>query len=61
VIDADGIVRSSLASNVAGRIDGLVPPAHAPTLFARFGNLLALGWVAVLLILTSVAKRRRRD
>ncbi len=61
VIDADGMVRNSIATNVAGRIDGLVPPAHPPTLFARFGNLLPLGWAAVLLILTSVAKRRRRD
>ncbi len=59
VIDADGIVRRHLPLHVAGRLDGLVPPAHAPTLFARFGNALALAWSLVLLLATLVAMRRR--
>lgn len=59
VIDADGAVIAHIERNVAGRLDGKVPPAHAPTLFSRLGNLLALGWAAVLLVLALVATRRR--
>ncbi|HVR92027.1 MAG TPA: apolipoprotein N-acyltransferase [Novosphingobium sp.] len=61
VIDADGIVRQHLARLTAGRLDGMVPPAHAPTLFARLGNVLPLGWALVLLALSLVASRRRRS
>ncbi|MEO7913960.1 MAG: apolipoprotein N-acyltransferase, partial [Novosphingobium sp.] len=60
VIDADGIVRASLPRMVAGRLDGTVPPAHVPTLFAQAGNMLPLGWAAVLLVLSLVAIRRRQ-
>lgn len=60
VIDADGIVRSYLPRFVAGRIDGKVPPAHVPTLFARFGNMLPLGLAAVLLALALLVLRRPR-
>jgi apolipoprotein N-acyltransferase len=60
VIDADGVVRHSLAHGVVDRIDGLVPPAHAPTLFARLGNALALGWAVLFLAAAVVARRRRR-
>ncbi len=59
VIDADGIVRQHLPRHTAGRLDGLIPPAHPPTLFARVGNVLALGWALVLLVLSAVATRRR--
>ena len=59
VIDADGVVRQYVPRLVAGRLDGNVPPAHAPTLFARFGNKLALGWAALFLLLSLVASRRR--
>ena len=59
VIDADGVVRQAVPHRTAGRLDGLVPPAHAATLFARVGNWLALGW-AVLLIGTSLVVARRR-
>jgi apolipoprotein N-acyltransferase len=58
VIDANGIVRASLPRPVAGRLDGLVPPAHAPTLFGRLGNVLALCWAAVLLAAALLALRR---
>ena len=60
VIDADGIVRQSLPRFVAGRLDGKVPPAHVPTLFARAGNMLALGLAAVLLGLSLLVLRRTR-
>ncbi len=60
VIDADGIVRQHVPRLTAGRLDGLIPPAHPPTLFARLGNVLPLGWALLLLGLSQVATRRRR-
>lgn len=60
VIDADGVVQQYVPRHQAGRLDGLVPPAHAPTLFARAGNMLPLGWAILLLVLSLVASRRRR-
>ena len=61
VIDADGIVRQFVPLGVAGRIDGLVPPPHAPTLFARMGNALVLIWASVLLACAIVVARRKRS
>ena len=61
VIDADGIVRSSLAHRTAGRIDGRIPPPHEPTLFARYGNALSLALAALiaLMAISMVALGRR--
>ncbi|MES2493436.1 MAG: apolipoprotein N-acyltransferase [Pseudomonadota bacterium] len=59
VIDADGRVRQFLPRPVAGRLDGVVPPARAPTLFARMGNALPLCWAAVLLLAGLLVLRRR--
>lgn len=59
VIAPTGVVRASLGAQVAGRIDTAVPAAVAPTLFARVGNAVPLGWGAVLLALSLVASRRR--
>jgi len=50
VIDANGIVRGTVASGEAGRLDGFVPEAKAPTLFAQFGNALPLAWAALLIL-----------
>jgi apolipoprotein N-acyltransferase len=61
VIDADGIVRSFIPSNVPGRIDGLVPPAQEPTLFSRWGNRLPLALALLLLAASVVARRFGRD
>lgn len=58
VIDADGRIRESLPMQAAGRIDTIVPSAHAPTLFARFGNILPVGF-ALLLLAAAIAFRRR--
>ncbi len=58
VIDADGRVRESLPMHAAGRIDAVLPSAHAPTLFARYGNILPVGF-ALLLLAAAIAFRRR--
>lgn len=60
VVDADGIVRHSAPRGVAARFDGFVPPAHAPTLFARSGNILPLGLALVLLAASALVLWRRR-
>jgi len=60
VIDTRGVVREHLARNQPGRIDAVVPPATAPTLFARMGNALGLLWAVLLLATGFVAMRQRR-
>ena len=60
VIDADGVVRQHIPRHIAARLDGMVPPAHAPTLFAKLGNMLPLGWALVLFACSLVAMRRRQ-
>ncbi len=60
VIDADGHIVESLPMHRAGRIDTSLPPAHAPTLFARFGNALPVGFAALLLALAIAFRRRGR-
>ncbi len=59
VIDARGVVRQHIGMHRADYIDGTIPPARAPTLFARAGNLLPLGWALLLLVLSLVASRRK--
>ncbi len=58
VIDARGAVRQYLPTHEAGRIDMLVPAALPPTLFAMFGNALALFWAVVFLVAGFVALRQ---
>jgi apolipoprotein N-acyltransferase len=58
IIDADGRIVESLPMHAAGRIDSFVPKAHAPTLFARHGNMLPVGF-ALLLLAAAIAFRRR--
>jgi apolipoprotein N-acyltransferase len=60
VIDARGVVRAHVPMHTAARLDGLVPPAHAPTLFARLGNFLPLIWASLLLLISIVAMRQSR-
>ncbi len=59
VIDAHGVVRQHLRTGEAGRLDGVVPRALAPTPFARWGHGLTLFWTIVFLALAAVAMRRR--
>ena len=58
VIDAQGIVREYIGTGPAGRIDTVVPPALAPTWFARLGNPLSLAWAALLVVLSLLVRRR---
>ena len=60
VIDADGRVLQSVPMHSAGVLIGHIPTAHPPTLFARLGNVLSLGWAVLLLGLSLVALRRAR-
>jgi len=60
VIDADGRVLQSIPMHKAGRIDTELPPAHAPTLFARHGNMLPVGFALLLLALAIAFRRRGR-
>ncbi|MFN3424982.1 MAG: apolipoprotein N-acyltransferase [Novosphingobium meiothermophilum] len=60
VIDAHGVVRQFVPSQMAGRLEGKVPPARAPTLFAQAGNMLGLGWAIVLLFVALVARTTRK-
>lgn len=59
VIDARGVVREHIGMDRAARIDTLVPPAHAPTLFARLGHWLTLAWTLALFAASAIAMRRR--
>lgn len=61
VIDANGVVRDHIGMRYAARIDGLVPPAQEPTLFARLGNILPMGWAILLIALSMVATRLRQS
>ncbi|HVQ08124.1 MAG TPA: apolipoprotein N-acyltransferase [Allosphingosinicella sp.] len=58
LIDANGRIVASLPQHEAGVIDTRLPPPVPPTLFARFGNLLAFAF-ALLLIAAAIAVRRK--
>jgi apolipoprotein N-acyltransferase len=60
VIDADGIVRQFVPRHRSGRLDGMIPPANEPTLFARHGNGLPLLLAGLLFLVSLVAIRRSR-
>ncbi len=51
VIDANGIVRAHIGPGKADVIEGIVPAAKPPTLFALAGHWLTLGWAALFLLL----------
>jgi apolipoprotein N-acyltransferase len=57
VIDAKGVVRDHIGMHRADRIDGYVPQALAPTLFARMGHWLTALWAFAFLALSLVARR----
>ena len=51
VIDANGVVRASVGMGKAEALEGFVPEAKPPTLFARWGHALTLAWAALFLAL----------
>ncbi len=60
VIDASGVVKGSIPLGQMGRIDAELPPPEPPTLFARFGNIMPLGFALILLICAIAIRRRPR-
>ena len=58
VIDADGRLAASIPMHRASVLDARLPPPHAPTLFARFGNVLPLLF-ALLLAAAAIAVGRK--
>jgi apolipoprotein N-acyltransferase len=52
IVDANGRVLETLSSGKAGRIDARLPIAKAPTLFARYGNILPVGFALLLIALS---------
>ena len=59
VIDADGRIVESLPLGTAGRIDAQLPVAKAPTLFARYGNILPVGFALLLIVFALLPLARR--
>ncbi len=51
VIDANGVVRGSIGPGLSDKLEGFVPAAKPPTLFARAGHWLTLGWALALIAL----------
>lgn len=51
VIDANGVVEQSIGMGKAAALEGIVPAAKPPTLFARWGHTLTLAWAALFLAL----------
>ena len=49
VIDANGRILQSLPMGADGRIDAALPHARTPTLFARYGNILPVGFALLLI------------
>jgi len=58
LVDAGGYVLHSLPLGAQGVIDARLPPAVAPTLFARFGNLLPFAFM-LLLVAAAIAVGRK--
>ena len=58
IIAADGRLLATVPHQTAGAIEAPIPPALAPPLFARLGNVMA-AFVALLLFASGVAIRRR--
>ena len=51
VVLAGGGTGGHIAPGKADKIEGVVPAAKPPTLFAQFGHALTLGWAALLIAL----------
>ncbi|RNJ64209.1 MAG: apolipoprotein N-acyltransferase [Porphyrobacter sp. IPPAS B-1204] len=51
VIAPNGMVEQSIGMGKAAALEGIVPYAHPPTLFAQWGHALTLAWAALLIAL----------
>ena len=51
VIHANGVVDETIAMGKADAIEGIVPHALPPTLFAQWGHTLTLAWAALFIVL----------
>ncbi len=60
VVLANGVVNQFIPHRTIGRIDGMLPGALPPTLFARAGNKLPLGLAAIFLGTALLVLRRAR-
>jgi len=60
VIDAHGRLLHSVPPGTPGAIDARLPGAAAPTLFARFGNILAFLFAAILNAAAIAVRRKTR-
>ena len=60
IIDSNGKVIKSIPLGTPGFIEGALPPAKAPTLFARFGTILSLAFAALLALIGIALGRRLR-
>ena len=61
VIDAHGRVIGALAHQQPGYIQGELPTARAPTLFARYGNILPIGFALLLIAMSLLPLARSRN
>lgn len=61
IIDANGRITNSLPLGSDGRIDAQLPRAKAPTLFARFGNVIPLAFAALLILIALLPLARRHS
>jgi apolipoprotein N-acyltransferase len=60
VVDANGRLLKSIPHHAAGHIDGLLPRAHPPTPFARWGNMASLIFAAALVLMAVALRAFRR-
>ncbi len=51
VIDANGVVRGTIGMGKAAALEGMIPAAKPPTLFAQLGHALTLAWAGLFLAL----------
>jgi apolipoprotein N-acyltransferase len=57
VIDAHGVVRDTIGMGKADKLEGMIPQAAPPTLFAQWGHAVTLAWAAMLIALGLAAPR----
>lgn len=60
IVDANGAIMNLVQYRKAGYIEATLPEAHQPTLFARLGNILPLGFALALTALAIATRRRLR-